>query len=403
MSPQMIYIIDDEQETADMLGEFVALMGYKVKIYTKAPRFFKDNDACVENSVLILDLNMPEMDGIEVMRRLAERGCTLPIVLMSGYDSGVLHSAEQLAKAHSLRIIATLNKPFRFQSLKDILQGYSHIKLNEMPTYEKNKLQVTVSELEDALLNKEFILHYQPQIDIESGSLSGVEALVRWQHPEYGLIYPDQFISLAEENGLISDLTGQIIKQAVEQTLNWKTENLIIQVSVNISAVTITSLTLPEQLIVMLDNNKLEASMLTLEVTESALVSELVTSLDILTRLRMKGVELSIDDFGTGHSSLSQLYRVPFTELKVDQSFVKCMVENDEARGIVKTCIMLGHELNMHVVAEGVEDKETLALLSEMGCDIAQGYYIAKPMLAEDLVRWQKSRRVYRNIRKSAS
>lgn len=403
MNPQMIYIIDDEQPTADLLGEFVALMGYKVKTYTKATLFFKENDACVENSLLIVDLNMPEMDGVEVMRRLAARGCTLPIVLMSGYDSGVLHSAEQLARAHSLKIIATLNKPFQFQDLKDVLQRYGQIEADEAPAYEKNMLPVTVSDLEDALLNKEFILHYQPQIDIESGSLSGVEALVRWQHPEYGLIYPDQFISLAEENGLISDLTGQIIKQAVEQTLNWKAENLIVQVSVNISAVTITSLTLPEQLIVMLDNNKLEASMLTLEVTESELVSELVTSLDILTRLRMKGIELSIDDFGTGHSSLSQLYRVPFTELKVDQSFVKCIVENDEARGIVKTCIMLGHELNMHVVAEGVENKETLALLSQMGCDIAQGYYIARPMLAEDLVQWQKSRRVYKNSRKAVS
>ena len=121
-------------------------------------------------------------------------------------------------------------------------------------------------------------------------------------------------------------------------------------------------------------------------------MDELVTSLDILTRLRMKGIELSIDDFGTGYSSLSQLYRVPFTELKIDQSFIKNLKSNEEARGIVKTCIMLGHELNMDVVAEGVEDAETWALLKEMGCDTAQGYYMARPMPPEELIEWQKNR-----------
>jgi hemerythrin-like metal-binding protein/PAS domain S-box-containing protein len=178
-------------------------------------------------------------------------------------------------------------------------------------------------------------LHYQPQIDIKSGKLAGVEALVRWEHPDHGLVYPDMFIPMAEKNGLIGDLTEQIIKQAVLQSLSWKEMNFMVQVSVNISAENITSLKLPEQLRIMLDDNKLDPSMLTLEVTESALMGELVTSLDILTRLRMKGIELSIDDFGTGYSSLSQLYRVPFTELKVDQSFVMRMRFDEEAKGIV--------------------------------------------------------------------
>ena len=392
MNSQMIYILDDEQEMADLLGEFVHLMGYQVKKYTQAQQFFDENVICAENDILILDLNMPEMDGVEVMRQLAKTGCLLPLVLISGYDQGVLHSAEQLAKAHSLEIIATLTKPLKFKELQNILESHIQSEVNEGNRAVSNNLQLTTSELEDAIFNKQLLLHYQPQIDMQSGSLLGVEALVRWQHPEHGLIYPDSFISLAEENGLIGDLTAQVIKQSVEQASCWKKENLIVQVSVNISAETITSLTLPEQLMNMLNNHQLKSSMLTLEVTESSLVSELTTSLDILTRLRMKGIELSIDDFGTGYSSLSQLYQVPFTELKVDQSFVKHMSRNDEARGIVKTCIMLGHELNMHVVAEGVEDRETLDLLNEMGCDIAQGYYIAKPMPADELIQWQKSR-----------
>jgi len=387
-----IYIIDDSKQTANMLGKFVQLAGFETRIYTQAGQFFDENKSFEENSILILDLIMPGMDGIEVMRKLAQVDDRLPLILISGYDSGVLHSAEQLAKAHSLEIVASLTKPIQFKTLQDIVKAYVHNKKHIPERFISNKIQPTEFELEEAIVNKQLVLHYQPQIDIKSGLLSGVEALVRWQHPKYGLIYPDLFIPLAEKSGLIRDLTAQVIKLAVEQSLCWKADNLELQVSVNISAENITSLTLPEQLSNMLDNNKLDPSMLMLEVTESALMGELVTSLDILTRLRMKGIKLSIDDFGTGFSSLSQLYRVPFTELKVDQSFIMQMKHDDEARGIVKTCIMLGHELNMHVVAEGVEDRGTLSLLKDMDCDIAQGYYIAKPMPAEDLLAWNKSR-----------
>ena len=387
-----VHIIDDEQQVADMLAEFVYLTGYQANIYTQAIQFFEKNKPGDENSILILDLNMPDMDGIEVMRRLAETGYTLPLILVSGYDMGVLHSAEQLARAHSLEIIASLSKPLKMEALREILQVYSQAGVDAKISSISNELQLTASELNTAIHSNQLVVHYQPQIDIKSGALVGVEALVRWQHPEHGLIYPDLFIPLAEKKDLISGLTEQVIKQAVEQILNWKSVGLIIHVSVNISAENITSLTLPEQLIDLLNHHELDASMLTLEVTESALMSELVTSLDILTRLRMKGIGLSIDDFGTGHSSLSQLYRVPFTELKVDKSFVMNMQHDEDAKGIVKTCIMLGHELNMKVVAEGVEDKEIMALLYEMGCDIAQGYHIAKPMPADKLLEWENNR-----------
>ena len=388
----IVYIIDDEEQTANMLAKFVQLIGNGTKVYTKAIQFFEENDSFIEGSILMLDLNMPDMDGIEVMRRLAEKHHTLPLILVSGYDSGVLHSAEQLARAHSLEIIATLNKPLQFQTLKSILNLYFSKEKNDAAHSGSKDIPISVDELKEGIFNQQLVLHYQPQINIKSGSLSGVEALVRWQHPEHGLVYPDLFISLAEKNNLIGDLTAQVIKMAVGQSIIWKSQNLLVPVSVNISADNITSLTLPEQLSYMLDDNKLDPSMLTLEVTESALMGELVTSLDILTRLRMKGIELSIDDFGTGFSSLSQLYRVPFTELKVDQSFVMHMRKDEDAKGIVKTCIMLGHELKMQVVAEGVEDKETLLLLSDMGCDIAQGYYIAKPMPAKKLLEWNSRR-----------
>lgn len=390
MTKQTIYIIDDEPQAVSLLSEYVQLMDCVAIGYTAAEDFFAEKDAHIKDSIIILDLNMPKMDGIEVMRQLVATGRLSPLILISGYDSGVLHSAEQLAKAYSLDIIATMAKPFTFSSFKSILEQYT--KKSDRRFSPRPELAISVSELEDALRNNQLVLHYQPQINISDEKLYGVEALVRWNHPQHGLVYPDLFISLAENNGLIGALTAQVIRMAMNQVLLWRKVNLITPVSVNISADNITSLSLPEQLSNMLNQHELDPTMLTLEVTESALMGKLVTSLDILTRLRMKGIHLSIDDFGTGYSSLSQLYKMPFTELKVDQSFIMNMTRDDEALGIVKTCVMLGHELKMKVVAEGVEDKEVFNLLKGMGCDYAQGYYIAKPMPAEALLDWEQNR-----------
>ena len=385
----ILYVIDDEQQSVNMIKEFASLLGYKTQGFTHASDFFNLTDEFKDGSVVILDLNMPEMDGIEVMRKMVEMNRKLPIILVSGYDAGVLHSAEQLAKAYSLDIVSTLTKPFDFNVFKEVLKKTSNLKKSILSP---NKSSVTADDLAIALDQNQLLLHYQPQIDIKTSKLIGVEALATWQHPQFGLIKPDIFIPIAEKSGLIKELTAIVIKQAVEQALFWKHKQLLIQVSVNISAENIISLSLPEQIKHMLDVHKLDPAMLTLEITESALMGELVTSLDILTRLRMKGIQLSIDDFGTGYSSLSQLYRMPFTELKVDKSFVMNMSNNEDARGIVKTCIMLGHELNMKVIAEGVEDKQTLNILREMGCDIAQGYYIARSMPAEKIIPWLRNK-----------
>jgi len=335
-----------------------------------------------------LDLQMPEMDGIEVMRQLVQRQLLPNIILMSGYDSSVLHSAEQLAQEHELNVIATLTKPIKFATLQSNIKKYIEESQQNLSTKQSTDIILTADDIEDAILEQQFVLYYQPQINLKENQIVGVEALIRWQHPNYGLIFPDAFITLAEQNGLLGDITAFVVKQSIEQLAVWREKGLNLQMSINISADNITSLALPEQLARLLIQHKIDPNLLTLEVTESALMEELVTSLDILTRLRMKGIQLSIDDFGTGHSSLTQLYRVPFTELKIDRSFVMNMTHNEEARGIVKMCVMLAHELNMHVIAEGVEDAPSLELLQHLECDIAQGYYFAKPMPADEIPNW---------------
>lgn len=387
--PIKVVVIDDEQQFTDMLSEFIAAAGYVTNSYTDAREFFK---AGADGDVLIVDLNMPRMDGVEVIRLLGERRCDASLILMSGYDTGVLRSAEKLAQEHDLNIIASLTKPVQLSEFTRLLSELQRRKTQNDAAKQYNYPPINVEELRHAIHNDELVLYYQPQINLMDNSMSGVEALVRWQHPQRGLVGPASFIPMAESQGLISDLTSLVIQLAVKQNIEWQKQGVQIPVSINVSAENITSLVLPEQLTSLANENRVDPSLFVLEITESALMGELVTYLDILTRLRMKGFELSIDDFGTGYSSLSHLHRVPFTELKIDQSFVMSIDKDEDACSIVETCVMLGHKLKMSVVAEGVETPAVLALLKDMGCDYAQGYYFAKPMPAEELLSWQASR-----------
>ncbi|MFV9615913.1 MAG: EAL domain-containing protein [Gammaproteobacteria bacterium] len=394
MTKSTIYLLDDEEALVELHCEVAELAGFNAQGFTRASQFFEHVAEFETGSVMVLDLHMPEMDGIEVMRRLAKMPNPPALILISGHDVGVLLSAEKLCRAHGLEVIASLRKPLPVDTLLQLFE--QHIPNANRQKHKDSRLvadEITLVELQHAIRNEQLVLHFQPQIEIATNQLSGIEALVRWQHPEQGLIYPDRFIALAEQNGLMAELTHWVIDKTVKQEQLWQDAGLTTTMSVNISALDITGLMLPEQLAELLKNNELAPTRLTLEVTESALMGELVTSLDILTRLRLKGIRLSIDDFGTGYSSLSLLHRVPFTELKIDRSFVSHMSEDNEARAIVKTCILLGHELSMRVVAEGVETEEDLALLKQMGCDLAQGYFIARPMPGSELLAWVKTRK----------
>lgn len=393
MTSSTIYLLDDEEALVELHTEVAELAGFNAQGYTRASEFFEQVVEFDDDSLMVLDLHMPEMDGIEVMRRLAKMPNPPALILISGHDAGVLHSAEKLCRAHGLEVIASLTKPLSLDNLLQLFQQQIHdVRPQKHRDSHMLEDELTVTDLQQAIRNEQLVLHFQPQLEIATDMLAGIEVLVRWQHPEQGLIYPDRFIPLAEQNGLMAELTHWVIDNTVKQEQLWQDAGITTTVSANISALDITSLTLPEQLAELLEDNKLAPTRLTLEITESALMGELVTSLDILTRLRLKGIRLSIDDFGTGYSSLSQLHRVPFTELKIDRDFVSNMSTDDEARAIVKTCILLGHELNMRVVAEGVEREADLSLLKQMGCDIAQGYFIARPMPGSELIAWVLAR-----------
>lgn len=244
------------------------------------------------------------------------------------------------------------------------------------------------SELRRAIDTNELILHYQPKIDHTTGRVMGVEALVRWQHPKRGFLPPDHFISAAEQTGLIGPLTRWVLKQAVIQCAALHQAGIDISVAVNLSARNLHDKHLPAEIASLLASVKLDPSCLVLEITESAVMADPAFGLEILQQLDQMGVKLAIDDYGTGYSSLAYLSKLPVDEIKIDKSFVLAILSDPHAAVIVRSTIDLGHNLGLKVVAEGVETQEIWATLTHWGCDISQGYYMSKPLPADQLIQW---------------
>ncbi|MGZ4410492.1 MAG: putative bifunctional diguanylate cyclase/phosphodiesterase [Gaiellaceae bacterium] len=245
-----------------------------------------------------------------------------------------------------------------------------------------------LGELRRALENKELVLFYQPKADIRSGEVTGVEALIRWQHPEHGLTFPDDFIPLAEHTGLIRPLTLYVLNEALKQCYEWELSGRRLSVAVNLSARNLLDSDLPDDVARLLDTWNVDPSLLKLEITENTIMVDPPKALEVMTRLRELGVGLSIDDFGTGYSSLSYLRKLPVDEVKIDRSFVMNMPQSENDQQIVRSTIGLSRSLGLKVVAEGVETKDIWRDLAELGCDIAQGYYLTRPIPPHELVEW---------------
>ena len=245
-----------------------------------------------------------------------------------------------------------------------------------------------MADLHGAIDRNELFLVYQPKLNLESGTITGVEALARWRHPKNGLIPPDQFISLAERSGFIKPLTLWGLETALTQSRSWSDGGIDLPVSVNLSARTLHDGSFPDRMAELLENHRIAPERLELEITESVIMVDPVRALDILTRLSRMGINLSIDDFGTGYSSLSYLKKLPVKAVKIDKSFVMHMTRDQNDAQIVRSTIDLAHNLGLKVIAEGVESQEVWERLLTLGCDQAQGYYMSRPLPAADLNQW---------------
>jgi diguanylate cyclase (GGDEF)-like protein len=245
-----------------------------------------------------------------------------------------------------------------------------------------------MGELRQAIDNDELLLHFQPKINIRTNTVTGAEALVRWQHPQHGFMSPDEFIPLAERTGLIKPLSMWVLKRAIEQALIWHGNKLKLNIAINISPSTLHDMELPDAITGLLASYTLAPHHITFEITEGSIIKDPARALEILTRLANMGIRISIDDFGTGYSSLAYLKKMPASEVKIDKSFVLDMLENENDAAIVRATIDLAHNLGMKVVAEGVENKETADCLAELGCDILQGFYFSKPLAPREFLNW---------------
>lgn len=248
-----------------------------------------------------------------------------------------------------------------------------------------------MGELRQAITGDELRLHYQPQVTSKDGNLFGAEALVRWQHPEHGLMSPDEFIPLAERTGLIKELTIWVLKKALQQCSDWHHSGFSVSIAVNIFSRFLHDPEFPETLAGLLAAHDLPAQSLVLEITETSIMVDPERALSILNRITEMGIKLSIDDFGTGYSSLSYLKQLPVSELKIDRSFVMEMLENESDSAIVNATIQLGHNLGLQVVAEGVESLLLYEKLRDMGCDFLQGFYFSEPVTAEKFYIWAQN------------
>jgi EAL domain-containing protein (putative c-di-GMP-specific phosphodiesterase class I) len=391
MTPaRKILIIDDEADVGEFVFAGAQAMGFDGICTTDATAFLQA--LAPDTSLIVLDLMMPEMDGIELLRLLGERKCKASIVLMSGVGKRIIETAEQLAQILGLSIVGHLQKPFRLAELEEVLAKSG--KPASSPIIHPCAQITKNEELRTAIERNEFVLYYQPQIDIATGAVIGVEGLARWQHPERGLIHPVDFISRLEELGLIDELGWIVVNRGLSEV--WQFANgdgRVPLLALNESAFSLHDLKFPDILVSIAEKNGVSPANLTIEITESGLIEELSRTLDILTRLRLKQVKLSIDDFGTGYAMMQQLRNIPATELKIDQSFVQNMQNSGRDRIVVRKTIEMGHELGMHVIAEGVETEEQLDLLRHDGCDSVQGFLFSRPLPPEELVVWLESYR----------
>jgi len=380
-----LLVVDDDPDMAAFIADVAQMVGYRCTLATDTAHFTAALGPDV--SLIMLDLMLPDTDGIELLRVLGQRGYAGRVALMSGVDPRVLATADDLAKALGLQVLRHFQKPIRMVELAAFLRQHV-VGHTDSGRGTRDRQTVSAAELQCAIVEDQFLLHYQPQLEIASGAVVGVEALVRWRHPERGLLSPDAFIGLAESLGCIDALGWLVMQRGLREWSAWTIPGAPLTLSLNVSAHSLSDLALPDKLLALTQQYGVSPARIVLEITESGLARELAKALDVLTRLRMKQFQLSIDDFGTGYAMMQQLRRVPATELKIDRPFVQDAVTDTRARVIVQKTIELGHELGMRVVGEGVETPRHLDLLKAHACDIAQGYLFSRPLAVPDLVDW---------------
>ena len=340
--------------------------------------------------IAICDMDMPEMDGMEFLRHLGQEKAATSIVILSTLDSALLASVAKMSLAYGIHLLGVIEKPIAVAQLELLITTYSRpLEVNSQQA--ETKVVTPIFSIEEILIGireQQFEPFFQPKVDLETDQVTGAEALARWLHPEHGVIAPYAFINLLEQSGNIDELTFLMLKKATAASRLLHEKGYEITISVNLSLTSLSDIKLAQRITQVVRDGGVEPSQIILEITESAAMTEVGPALENLARLRMHGFGLSIDDYGTGYASMQQLTRVAFSELKIDQSFVRDIATNQALRIIVESSIDMARNLRVKSIAEGVETQEDWDTLKSMGCNMAQGYFIAKPMNLESFIEF---------------
>jgi EAL domain-containing protein (putative c-di-GMP-specific phosphodiesterase class I)/CheY-like chemotaxis protein len=370
-----LLIVEKDAAVVNLVGNAAKDVGYAVASATSGARFVQLLES-FQPSLVIMQLDLPDTDGFELLKSLAARACAAEVVIIGTADERALAAAHELGMSLGLAMCGALQSGLAAAELAAKLSALL-----------QRSARIDVDELRRAIACGEIVPYYQPKISRTKGGwiVDGVEALARWQHPRLGLVMPNELIPLAEQAGLIADLTSTMLSAALQQLRAWQEQGLRIGCAVNLPPHAVTDAGFPERVAALLAANGVDGSQLVLELTETAIIQNPTATMAILTRLRAQRVGLSLDDFGTGYSSLTQLHEMPFDEMKIDKSLVMNVPASREASTMVASLIELGHNLGLEICAEGVESGEALDALARFGCDRCQGYFISRAIPGSDV------------------
>jgi EAL domain-containing protein (putative c-di-GMP-specific phosphodiesterase class I) len=335
-----------------------------------------------QTDVMLIDLDMPHMNGVELLRRIATQQLCQAVIITSAKDALLLNSVATMAEADGLQVLGTLAKPLN----KDLLSlCLSRRKAEVWPADFERKTPVFDQKLlREAISEQQFSLCYQPIADMSSGEIIAVEALARWNQPELGMVRPDVFIAAAEQWGLINELTLLLLEQALKQLQQWQGLGLVVQLSFNLSPLSLSDAAFVQQLQQKVQQAGIKPQLICFEVTETQDFIQVSAAIEALANLRLKGFGIAIDDYGTGFANAQQLSRIPATRLKLDRSLTDGVSERPQQRLVLENTIQLAHKLGLNLIAEGVERLADAMVLKRCGIQLVQGYLYHKPLTAED-------------------
>jgi EAL domain-containing protein (putative c-di-GMP-specific phosphodiesterase class I)/CheY-like chemotaxis protein len=381
-------VVEDDEFQRRWLGAVLANLGARdiVEVADAATALDVLRGGQRHIDISFIDLKLPGMDGVELIRHIAAENHRTAVVPVSALDSSLLFSVEAMARAYGVDTLGIIEKPATPEAVQALVD--SHVAAQARRKVTGDAPDFSFGELQQALNSKEFEPLFQPKVELATGQMKGVEAFVRWRHPQYGLLAPTPFIPMLEKNGEMDALTWIVVEKALAAWRDWKAQGVTTAIAINLSPSTLARPGMASKLIEFVAEHGADAHGFIIEVTRSAAVTNVPYFLENLIRLRMHGFGLSVDDYGAGHASKQELMHIPFTELKIDRTFITGAEQNQALEMVLSSSLEICQRLRRHSVVVGVETQQDWDFFLQRGCTYAQGYYIARPMEADAIPAW---------------